>query len=230
MNKNNFDNFTISNYRYERKYFIENTSFAKVKSIIKIHPYQFSEIYEKRFINNIYFDTPTYQCLNDNILGINNRKKARIRWYGDPFGKIKNPKLELKIKNGLLGKKHTILIKPFEINIGDQINYIDDSIINKNLNHNFDLNGFRPTLLNSYLRRYFLSRDKRFRITIDCNQFFYILRNNRVPINKVKDSTSIIVELKYESKHDDLSRDVSTHFPFRLSKSSKYVRGLLLFN
>ena len=225
----NSEKTSISNYRYERKFFITNLSLSEVEVLVKVHPYQFFEIYHQRFINNIYYDSPTLECLEDNISGVNNRMKVRIRWYGDLFGNIEKSKLELKIRTGFLGKKHSTMVEPFQLCIGDSVNSLSPDIKYYGKNMSIDLSSFRPTLLNRYSRKYYLSQDKSFRITIDSNQIFSVLRNN-VFSNNLKDSHSVIVELKYDEVMDDLAREISTLFPFRLSKSSKYVRGLTMFD
>ena len=99
----------ISEYRFERKFFISGLSRTELEMIIKLHPYNFSEIYQQRNINNIYYDNFDFQCYNDNVIGISNRIKARLRWYGNLFGEINHSKIELKIKKGLLGKNYAIL-------------------------------------------------------------------------------------------------------------------------
>ena len=64
----------------------------------------FKKAFPSRFINNIYLDTYNYKNYNDNINGEQMRKKTRIRWYGDLFGKI-DPYLEVKERSGSLIKK-----------------------------------------------------------------------------------------------------------------------------
>jgi SPX domain protein involved in polyphosphate accumulation len=214
-----------SAFRYERKFFINDLTYKNVESIIKLNPFQFSEIFHLRNINNIYYDTLFMHSLNDNILGISDRLKVRVRWYGDLFGEINEPTLELKIKKGQVGKKHSIKINPFRLEIGEYLHPKCPLISNYSNQINYDLNNYKPTLINSYQRKYFLSKDKMFRVTIDSNQTFIPISMN-VPIKKISDKTSIIVELKYGDKEDDKARNLSDYFPFRLSKSSKYVRGL----
>ena len=92
-------------YRYERKFLIRGLEKNQVESIIKSHPGHFSEIFESRIINNIYFDTVNMSNFSENIIGISNRSKIRIRWYGSTFGNVENPLLEIKFKKGLLGRK-----------------------------------------------------------------------------------------------------------------------------
>ena len=47
----------IKQFRYERKYFIENMSRETIETLIKLHPAIFREIYCERRVNNIYFDS-----------------------------------------------------------------------------------------------------------------------------------------------------------------------------
>ena len=103
-------NIKTSDYRYERKFFIAELSKYEVKSIVKMHPVIFSELYHKRFVNNIYFDSFNFKNFLDNIEGVTDRIKIRIRWYGILFGYVENPILEIKIKKGLLGKKISVLL------------------------------------------------------------------------------------------------------------------------
>ncbi|SVD50132.1 uncharacterized protein METZ01_LOCUS402986 [marine metagenome] len=59
--------------------------------------------YPDRYINTIYLDNPDYESVRDNLTGISDRFKTRIRWYdGDPI-----VKLEKKIRKGRLVRKET---------------------------------------------------------------------------------------------------------------------------
>lgn len=222
-------NLSISDFRFERKFFITKLNIDQVKNYVKLHPRIFNEIYSQRFINNIYFDSHNHNNYIENIEGSSDRLKVRIRWYGELFGKIKSPVLEIKIKNGLLGKKKSIKIKSFDFN-----NYTDLSTILESLNNselNIDLKSLKPTLVNRYSRVYFQSIDRRFRITIDSKQEFYSINNkNNLFLNSIKDFDSTILELKYEEKYDYEADSITNKFPFRLSKSSKYVNGIEILN
>ena len=43
----------------------------------------FKETFKPRIVNSIYFDTPVFTDVWDNINGFGNRKKIRIRWYDE---------------------------------------------------------------------------------------------------------------------------------------------------
>ena len=218
-------------YRYERKFFIKTIDRIFVEQIILRHPAFFSEIYHERYVNNIYFDNLNFSNFEDNIHGNIHRKKYRIRWYGKMLSEIENPNLELKARVGLIGTKESYELNPFKLDrgicISDVIAIIDDSKLDSKVK--FTLKDQRPVLLNRYRRRYYESNDKKFRITIDDDQSFYkINAYNNEFLNKREDSESIIVELKYNMNSDSEVADITNAIPFRLTKSSKYARGIEL--
>jgi SPX domain protein involved in polyphosphate accumulation len=215
--------------RYERKYLITAYSHKEVEQLIKLNNACFSEVYHQRNVNNIYFDTLGMDNFYDNVEGTSNRMKVRIRWYGDTFGNSTQPVLEYKIKKGLLGKKISYLLNTFLL---DQS--FDRTQILKATNGNAvprqvqeELLSLKPMLLNSYTRKYFLSADKKFRITIDHHLCYYGIRQRSNTFsNKSMDHNTTVLELKYDSSHETEAKELSTQFPFALTKSSKYLQGL----
>ena len=216
-----------SGYRFERKFFISHCSGHEVENMIKQHPSIFSEIFHQRFVNNIYFDSFNLNNYRDNMAGSSKRLKVRIRWYGELFGHIEKPVLEIKLKQGLLGKKIPFPLRALKLdktnNFLGLVNYIDDSngymkTVMKSLN---------PTLLNRYSRKYYQSGDGHYRITVDTDQVFYRINNyDNLFLNKMTDDINVILELKYNQEHDTAADRVTNHFPFRVTRSSKYVNGL----
>ena len=59
--------------------------------------------------------------------------KIRIRWYGNTFGKIISPVLEIKTKQHEYGKKITYPVKDFPIGRGLTSKYLFDVLSNSNL-------------------------------------------------------------------------------------------------
>lgn len=217
----------ISDFRYERKFFITELSKYEVECIVKIHPAIFSEIYHKRFVNNIYFDSFNLINYRENIEGETDRIKIRIRWYGELFGYIKEPVLEIKVKKEFLNKKISIPIKPFILkkdtkisDILNSFNDLQDSLV-------IDFNSLKPSLLNQYSRKYYQSCHGHYRITIDTDQSFYqINKQNNFFLNRTTDKNTVILELKYAKEYDSEANHITTKFPFRISKSSKYISGV----
>lgn len=215
----------ISIYRYERKAIINSISSRNIEDVLYVHPYLFSEIFEKRVINNIYFDNEELKNYHDNVEGSFDRLKYRIRWYGDRLKDISKGKFEIKIKKGDLGRKISFKLKRFSL--GNNTDLIKLLKNNKEINDLIDVNSLVPTLYNSYSRKYFLSLNRNYRITIDSNQIY------RMPIyglgfgvGKIEDYNQIIFEIKYNQIIHQNAHHVSSFFPFRISKNSKYVNGI----
>ena len=214
-----------SSFRYERKFLINGLSIDEITSLVNINSSMFNFSFKKRIINNIYFDDFNFTNYNENVEGATDRIKIRIRWYGDLFAPIKKPKLEIKIKKGLLGTKKTIKLEDFNLNdnLSDIFKPLEDSYIYKR----YGLNAVSPVILNSYSRSYYISNDKSYRITIDHNQSFYkIFKFNNSFLHKVNDDNSKVLEIKYNDMSDDNVNHITNSFPFRMTKNSKYVNGI----
>ncbi len=219
-----------NNFRYERKFTVPTIySLNTIEQIVKRNPFLFREVFHQRQVNNIYFDTLGYNDYLDNVLGVANRKKIRIRWYGETTGHIKKPVLEIKIKKGLVGDKWSYKLKPFTLDNAFTNEYIQEIFKSSDLPlpilHSVKM--VWPSLLNSYKRKYFLSADKKFRITLDFDLLYFKIdkRFNNFSLKPAADANKII-ELKYALVDDYRANAVTTEFPFRLNKNSKYVNGV----
>ena len=220
-------NLNISSYRYERKFFIDYFSKSKVQSIIELHPEMFIKSFHQRFVNNIYFDSFQMNNYFDNVEGVRDRKKIRVRWYGSLWCLIEKPILEIKIKKGLLGKKISYPLNSFSLNQETKIMDILNPIKYFKENIPFKPETLIPTLLNRYSREYFLSSNTNYRITIDNDQSFYsINKEKNTFLRNYQDKKSVVVELKYNKKFDNEAHSITSKLPFRMTKSSKYIYGL----
>jgi len=220
------------NLRYERKFTVPNNLRLKtLEMIVKQNSYLFKEIFQERQVNNIYLDTINYNDYFDNVLGVSDRKKIRIRWYGDTFGKIDKPVLEIKIKKGLIGDKWSFPLAPFVLKKGFTHNDLKASFKLSELPIPImeSLKLVTPSLLNSYSRKYYISSNQNYRITIDFDLFYYKINKNHNLFSNLKPiaiDENNVVELKYGLDNDTEAIKVSSQFPFRLNKNSKYVNGV----
>jgi len=209
-------------YRFERKFTIKpDVQYNFLTELIKSG---FSEIYNERTINNVYLDSYSFNSVIDNIEGVSNRKKTRIRWYGDMFANSKK-KIEFKIKSADVNRKESVLLSKIKLESLDNSSLFWEAIKNKletKNNHKFysyKLFSLQPTLINSYNRNYYLNADESIRVTIDRDLFFYS------PIYKTKaHDQDLVIEFKYNS--ENLLRDNLFH-NLNLTKYSKYVKGIL---
>ncbi len=223
----------INELRYERKFYVNELNCKEIEYVIKSHPAFFSEVYFERNVNNIYLDSIDRKNYWDSLNGLNKREKLRIRWYGSLFGLIKKPYLEIKQKNNFLCCKDKYPLQPFTlsrlVSFNKFLSDISNSKISDLIKEKLKFSKF--SLLNCYKRKYFLSADKKFRLTLDYNiKYFTLSSNNNTFFNTITDRNIAIIELKYKQDDDDLADKISSLFPFRLGKSSKYVSGINYLN
>ena len=216
--------------RYETKFRITDLDLYEVQHLIKTHPAVFQEVYYQRNVNNIYFDSSGLKSFVDNVEGETNRRKVRIRWYGDLFGLCEEPKLEIKYKSGLLGWKEKHHLKAFKLSKDVFFPYkdvISELTSKKDFNVlKLHLDALQPALLNRYKRSYYLSYDKKFRVTVDTEMEFYSINPVREFFKTFSDERQTIMELKYDQEHFESAKNITQSFPFRVTKNSKYVVGI----
>lgn len=222
-------NKPLPDYRYERKFLVKDVSRHEIELYIKHHPKAFKEIFHSRQVNNIYFDTPGLINYFDNVEGNKSRVKVRLRWYDNLFGHIEKPVLEYKIKEGFVGTKRSYKLAPFTLDTKFSRKNIESALDVPHLNQSIkdDLLALNPALLNHYTRKYFLSDDKKYRITLDYDPVYYgISYDHSTFLNKSVDYNTVIIELKYFKEDDEFASEISSKIPFMLTKSSKYLQGL----
>jgi SPX domain protein involved in polyphosphate accumulation len=219
----------IRESRYERKFLVDQLDAHQVRAMVKLHPSMFYEPYPPRYVNNLYLDTEGMENYLDNVSGVGERRKVRIRWYGDLFRDIEKPMLEFKIKNGLVGTKHIYPFAPFTLDGRFCHRYYQEILRKADLPDQVKhyVRGLNVVLCNRYYRWYFATKDQRFRVTIDTEMTFYQVKkvNNRF-VHKHVDYSHIVVEMKYQKPLDVQADRVSGFFPFSVTKNSKYVTGI----
>ena len=219
----------ISNQRFERKFYLPALPDCVFDEMFKRHPMRFREVYPQRSVNNIYLDTFDLGNYIDNVAGVSNRIKVRIRWYGASWGVNDNPRLELKIKNNMLGAKISFQLRDI---------CVDEKLSKLKINNLFEasdvpahmllyLKSLDLILMNHYIRKYYQSFDGKYRITVDSMMTYYRLSQlSNTFFHKQTNKNVKIIELKYDKDYDEQAKNVTCHFPFRVSKISKYVEGV----
>jgi hypothetical protein len=216
-------------FRYERKFAFSCLDRHETEAVVRMHPACFSEIYRERMVNNIYLDTVTMSAYDANLAGISQRFKIRLRWYGELFGRIAEPALELKIKQGFLGGKRRYPLGSFTLDGDCSVARLQEVFAAAAMppllkDH---LKIMRFALLNRYRRRYFLSRDGNFRITIDSDLEYYRIDGTaNAFLQKTIDRARTVLELKYDAGLDEAARRITNALPVRMTKNSKYVSGV----
>ncbi|MDX2248752.1 MAG: polyphosphate polymerase domain-containing protein [Bacteroidia bacterium] len=209
--------------RFERKYRIAGKTPETIRQMIWLHPAGFRVLHPRRKINNIYFDALTLSALDQNVYGVNERKKFRLRWYGEDSSKIHNAKLEVKIKHNELGRKELFAFPDTDLTDMNAIT----ATVNKLLYPQADL---QPVLLSSYQREYYISADGKFRLTIDSAMKYHSLRMSPHFHGYPITDPNVVIEVKYKRAEDSEVTFITQHIPFRQEKHSKYVSGMFLTN
>jgi hypothetical protein len=208
--------------RYELKYAFNLTQIYRIeKWLFSIR--NLKKIHQPRKVNSIYYDDDAFSSAQDNIDGISERKKYRLRWYNQD---VKKNFYEIKIKKNKLSKKIISSSKndiDFK-NIKNLFSNRNIDLVNKNFTEYLVDKTLEPKIKISYDRVYYIT-DK-VRITIDTKLKFSLFENFN--FSKNYSDNRIILEIKFDEKdYNDGSKLVNNCFisPVRFSK---YVRGLSL--
>lgn len=215
---------TNFHYRYERKYVSLDYSSAQLRNFLLLSNRSFQEIYYKRRVNSIYFDTPEFEYFEQNINGDQDRLKIRVRWYGDQ-NFPEQLQLEIKIKCGEIMRKEVFPLSCKASNLSSFIKKLTKLVQNELSNKIKEAHVLKPVLINSYWREYFYSPSDKIRITLD----------NDIRVQSIVDFiygrhprcfAFSILECKYTLENDRVLQAVLQTLPVQISKSSKYVMGI----
>jgi len=204
-----------SDLRVERKFVFGKFYENELYKFLLLN--NFKKTFEKREVNSIYLDTCNFDNALDNINGVSNRKKLRIRWYNND---LDNLSFELKKKNKfcVLKKINTIKTKI------DKKNYISELYAEfKNKYKNKQVSNYNFVLLISYKRNYLISNNKKIRATIDYDIKIKSINREKIIINQ----NETILEFKFPPKNEKYFREFFSEkkFNFRVQKYSKYVKA-----
>ena len=213
-----------NNLRYERKWIFKESNYNDILNKTLKSNFLFHLQYPKRYVNSIYFDDINYTSIKDNLDGVNNRSKFRLRWYSKNCFVIHNPKLEIKIKENFLNYKKIFPLEKLDNLNLKNINHV--KLINNEVNNIIKKKLLFTNITTHYERLYLISYNKKIRATIDYNlkgtKFNCYFQN---PIFKA--SRDVIVEFKYNQEYDNYVRSNLQKISSRFSKNSKYINFAL---
>ena len=223
----------MNNYRSEIKFVCYKHNYPLIKNWIRFHKFNFFKEYDDRNINNIYFDSLDYKAFNDNLVGLPSRLKVRYRWYGNLFSNdTKNEgSLEFKFKKNIYGYKKIFKINDLTLNLNSNWKDIKNKILKKltpEYKILFDQNS-EKILINRYKREYFISRDKKLRVTLDKNIEIFDQRTSLIKPNfRFKNFTQdhLVIEFKFNKDDKVFLNDLDINIPIKASRNSKYINGV----
>jgi hypothetical protein len=214
--------------RLELKFVTKGYNYDLIHYWLKFHNSNFHREYENRIINNIYFDTYSLTSLEENIKEYNKRFKVRYRWFNN-FKDKKDGSVEIKSKHNIYGWKNRFHIKNLNITEDKSWKEIKKKILySVPVNAKIILENYSvPVIINQYYREYFISSDKKFRITIDRNHKNFS-QINRFKPNLSKNSelfNSLVLEVKFDKEDEINLKNLLSDIPIKYGKNSKYING-----
>lgn len=220
-------------YRYELKFVLDEASHTRALSWLHMDVGAYVS-YPQRHVNSVYFDDPGYSSVRDNLAGISNRKKMRLRWYNENHSpeNVSGAALEIKYRDGRLGKKDKFDLTGIEKEIlhtkfRDLFWKVENSM---DRNSGFlATNHFSPTLHVSYERKYF-ERSDGMRITIDRNIIFYGTLPHTKPFeNMAVPYPNTVMEIKFAPDRKNSVASALRRLNMTPKRHSKYLTGLAAF-
>ncbi len=227
-------------YRVENKYIISEKDIALIKGrldgFLQKDSHQSGDAY---LIRSLYFDTYDEKCISENDAGVDDRKKYRIRTYGESDGFIR---LEVKEKKNSLTKKSSCMITKDEAKAlasrdcfsEDIPKFGERRVLNEFLLER-KCDGLLPRAVIEYERSAYVYKIGNVRITIDKNisasgdleSFFAPKTERLVPVTP----TGIhILEVKYDEFIPDFILQLLQIGTLERCTFSKYYLGCFALN
>jgi SPX domain protein involved in polyphosphate accumulation len=214
-----------SDYRYEIKFVLDNSRLSDAMQWL-YNETTAIKTYDNRKVNSIYFDDVGFSSVRDNLAGISQRNKLRLRWYGEQKHTL--PIFEVKTKNGRLGCKTTYPIQSIENSLMKlNIDKITSKCISglEEQNIVFD-EHLVPTLQVNYKREYYKTHDG-IRITIDQNiQFSDTQLHTTLDENNSFPYPFSVMEIKFKPSMKNTVAKLIKPLHITPKRHSKYLVGL----
>jgi SPX domain protein involved in polyphosphate accumulation len=220
--------------RKEKKYTFPLKSLSFIREEVLNSCLIFKKKYSDRYVNSLYLDSPNYDNYHENLAGLSERSKVRIRWYTNNLN-LQHPKnlnIEIKTRKNQYGGK---ILKPISL-INEPYNYAK---LNTFLREKLDPEILpfldhlaEASLLVRYKREYFEDPYGDIRLTIDSDisyckpEFENIFRFDKSESHKMNYG---VLELKYPklTQENTVGIDISN---ITQGRHSKYVVGMNLIS
>ena len=194
-----------SDWRYEKKFIAETHLFPSIlKSFLNTGWF---EIFPDRFVNSVYFDDVKFTSYYENLLGISDRVKYRLRFYGETF----NGKgvFEHKIRHSDVNIKKTTRVSDLNLDLA-RLQFPKMITIS-------------PVVHVKYRRKYFFNSILDARMTIDNDLEYKCLKTNNI-VNDNK----LVIEIKSQNENSQENLPKILSFNTRNSKYCSSVSSLNL--
>ena len=214
--------------RRERKYPLSLAELLRFRWWQRGHGRAFTPAYPTRTVNNIYFDSPDWTNYGDNMSGVSDRTKCRLRWYGE-LETGAEATFEVKRRRNAIGHKRGQRVPMSELHLRslpiERLYTRLRVLLPAELRLQLD-QCHRPVLYNRFRREYYEAPDG-LRLTVDTDIVHAPLRGSSLPaLRPTPGATHAVVELKYPLERRPEAQEAFRRLPFRATRFSKYMAGI----
>ena len=213
--------------RYECKMVCRETVPGAVATQLQELPIPLRRLYPPRRVQSLYFDTVEGRALQENLAGLSERSKLRLRWYG-PDASLVMGVLEQKIRRDMLGWKRRLpLDEPMALDGVVKTAFMRDLMSRVSAEWQERLGmGMEPVQWVQYDREYLEAPGVAVRVTVDRGLIAwdqrpraFLDRTFPTPVP----SDLVIVECKAPYEQEAAAREILGRLPFVVDKCSKFV-------
>jgi len=218
--------------RTEKKYTFNQVDKNSVRDWLLGSALGFKEVFYKREVNSLYFDSHDFFCYEENLSGVSKRSKARLRWYNDIDPLSSKATFEMKVKSNHLGNKlsHQFNFKDLNLTSSSD-NLIKQlrSLLPIEMLPYFDTFS-EPSLLVKYQREYYEDFQKKVRVTLDDEILF--ARPGYENLFSINDNQKVamshgVLEVKIENASEaEWKKMFFSNYLIRGGRHSKYAIGI----
>lgn len=212
--------------RIERKLPTDAVGLALFREWLLLHGSDFRAAFAPRRVQSIYFDSIDLADFADNVDGVSQRTKVRMRWYGNSL-QSEQVRVECKQKRaGTSWKQVAELPDPLPLDGSLRLAHrAARAVLPTDLRAAFDRSPF-ATLWNRYDREYFSTRDG-LRLTLDTGLCAADIVRDRLEPRRLRPSAvHAVIELKYPVSREPEMRDLLGQLRLRVGRHSKYASGV----
>lgn len=236
MRSSAYDKYFDKVYRNELKYYINFHDYEYLARTFKqlMHIDSHANDKNEYFIRSLYFDSIINGDYYDKIIGVQDRKKIRLRIYDCYQDKVK---LEIKNKYSQYMLKETSTITREEcikLIHGDVSILLekDDDVLTKAYYYMIK-DYYQPAVVVDYEREAYTYDIQNIRITFDKNIRSSItdfdIFNPHINMVSVFDEPTMVLEVKYNRLLPGWIKETLSRVNSNSSSISKYCKGRLLF-
>jgi hypothetical protein len=211
--------------RHELKLACDEASLPQVRMALRLDPAGIRTLHPERLVQSLYLDTSHQRALEENLAGLSEREKIRLRWYG-PETRGVSAQLERKCRRNSLGWKDVLPFpEAFDVAGCERRAFVDELTRRADARWRVLLAGLEPVQWVRYRREYHTSADRRVRITLDRELTFFDQR----PLGRLSDAQRtprpriLVIELKCAPEDIERAQAIVSKLSIPIGRCSKFV-------